>query len=410
MKNRVKALLLALLLLGGALVGCIEDENSVPPPSTGEVSSYEESGPTVPQELEEYRGVWISYLEFESMDFSSESAFRAEIAAMFDECKAIGLNTVIVQVRPFGDALYPSEIFPWSHLVTGTQGVAPNYDPLLVMVEEAHERELRIEAWVNPYRVQLNVNKPQALAQSNPAVQNPTWAIEANGGLYYNPALPEVREFITQGVIEIVRSYDVDGIHFDDYFYPFPLDVPFDEYLLPNGESLAQWRRENVNQLIRQVYAAVKAENPNIEFGISPQGNMGNNYTQQYSDVEMWLASEGYVDYIMPQIYWGFGYTTSNGSEAYQFDTLVQAWSALPRNENVRLYIGLGAYRVGVGDGGSNPQDEWMSGHNIADMIEYMRQADVNGYTLYRYAHVFGQDEYALQEAEGIARLNGETN
>ena len=406
MKRKIVALFSAVALLCGVLTSCTDkDDSSMTPSNSEEVSEISEIS-TI-QGLQEYRAVWISYLEFENMDFGSEEVFRTQVREMFANCKSIGLNTVIVQVRPFGDALYTSSLFPWSHLITGTQGVAPNYDPLQIMVEEAHAMGLQIEAWVNPYRVQLNANKPQTLAQSNPAVQNTEWAIEANGGLYYNPALPEVREYITQGTLEIVQNYDIDGMHFDDYFYPFPLDVPFDEHLLPAGEDLTHWRRENVNMLIRQVYSAIKAENPNVRFGISPQGNMGNNYTQQYSDVELWLSTEGYADYIMPQIYWGFGYTTSTGSEAYRFDTLVQQWAALPRHENMQLYVGLGAYRIGAGDGGSNPQDEWMSGHNLADMVLYMRSLDnVGGYALYRYEHIFMQDEYAPQEVIALAEAN----
>lgn len=407
--KRVVCFLLAAIMVLGMVsmlfTGCAKEEPS-------SETSMPEAASSVPStnEPEEYRAIWISYLEFESVDFSTEETFRDEMGTMFDNCKNLGLNVVIVQVRPFGDALYESAYFPWSHLITGEQGVAPSYDPLQIMIEEAHVRGLKIEAWVNPYRVSLNENKPATFAQNNPAVLHEDWVIPANGGLYYNPALPEVRDYITNGVAEIVQNYDVDGIHFDDYFYPFPLEEPFDEDLLPTGESLSAWRRENVNSLIRQVYAAIKAENPSVTFGISPQGNRENNYTQQYSDVDLWMSEPGYVDYVMPQIYWGFDYETSSGKTTYQYDVLVAEWASLPRSEQVQLYIGIGVYRIGAGDGGANNQAEWMSGNNVAKMVQFARETDgVNGYALYRYYHVFMNEELNLQEREALQAVNAET-
>ncbi|MEG3074392.1 MAG: family 10 glycosylhydrolase, partial [Ruthenibacterium sp.] len=187
------------------------------------------------------------------------------------------------------------------------------------------------------------------------------------------------------------------GIQFDDYFYPTK-DAAFDmdSYLkLANGQELSAWRRENVNTLVRTVYAAIKAAKPTVQFGISPQGNNDQNYNAQYSDVALWLSTPGYVDYIMPQIYWGYGYTQQNGSNRFAFENVTKEWAALPRDASVSLAIGLGAYRIGVGDNGKNDQSEWASGHNLADMLDTLsRMPDIEGFAIYRYEHLFANAEF----------------
>ena len=222
-----------------------------------------------------YRAMWVSYLEWPMFDTSGAQGFAASVGSLLDNCAALGLNTVIVQVRPFGDAVYPSAVYPWSHLVTGVQGQDPGYDPLAIFVEQAHARGLAIEAWVNPYRVRLNDTMPPGeLAADNPALLHEGWALEANGGLYYDPALPEVQDMVVQGVTEIVQNYDVDGIQFDDYFYP-TTDEAFDTESYARyggGQDLAEWRRANVNTLVQKVYAAVKAVKPEAVFRHQPAG------------------------------------------------------------------------------------------------------------------------------------------
>ena len=343
------------------------------------------------------KAMWISYLEFQSVNFSSKTAFVSDMTQMFQNCKSMGLDTVIVQVRPFGDALYKSSVFPSSHLITGTQGAPMAYDPLEEMVKIAHGINLRIEAWVNPYRVRLSSKMPDNIAQNNPA-NNKDLVIEANGGVYYNPALSEVQEIVAKGVAEIVENYDVDGIHLDDYFYP-STEASLDEaQYKASGTSLSQddWRRENVNTLVRKLYGTVKSIDSSVTFGISPQGNNDNNYTMQYSDVKLWLANEGYADYIMPQLYWGFGYLTKSGRTDYQFVNLCEQWESYPRAAGVKLYIGLGAYRIGDGDGGANDQSEWSRGDNLMRMINTINSIDgIDGFALYRYDNLFKNSKYA---------------
>lgn len=363
---------------------------------------------------EEYRAMWISYLEWQSVDFSTEEAFRQEAGEMLDNCVSLGLNTVIAQVRPFADALYRSGLFPWSHLCTGTQGADPGYDPLAILVELAHARGLRLEAWLNPYRVRLNESYPAGeLAADNPALLYPGWVRQAEGGLYFDPSNPEVQRYIVQGVQEILANYAVDGIHFDDYFYP-TTDPAFDaaEYAASGtGLALDGWRRENVNALVRAVYDAVKAQKPSAVFGISPQGNPDNNYNGQYSDVALWMRESGYLDYVLPQLYWGYGYTTGSGSTRYAFENISAEWAGMERAPSVALYLGLGAYRIGDGDGGSHAAavSGWQTGHTLADMIADGRALGADGYVLYRYDFLFRNaswPELAAGENAAIAAAN----
>ena len=340
---------------------------------------------------EEYRAVWISYLEWQSADFSSEDAFRAQMGSWFDQYAAMGLNTVLAQVRPFGDALYPSAIFPWSSVCTGTQGLDPGFNPLAVLVEEAHARGLRLEAWLNPYRLALNDTVPGVFSADNLAAVHPEWVKQAAGGQYLDPSRQDVRDCIAAGVQEILDGYAVDGIHLDDYFYP-TTDEAFDaaEYAAAGTNlSLEDWRRENVNALVRQLYQLVHAGGRTagaVPLGISPQGNNDNNYAQQYSDAALWLSTPGYIDYAMPQVYWGYGYTTGSGSTRFAFENITAEWLALPRAEGVALYFGLGAYRIGDGDGGNydHAQDQWQTGRNLADMVTTLRGAGADGFGLYR--------------------------
>ena len=312
------------------------------------------SGPAAPA-AGEWRAAWISYIELQGMDYTSADAFRAGAEAMMDNCAALGLNTVIVQVRPFGDAIYPSALFPWSHICTGTQGVSPGFDPLDLLLTAAHGRGLSFEGWINPYRLRASAASPGALAADNLANTHPEWVAAVGDGLYLNPALPEAAAYVVEGVAELVRNYPVDGVHFDDYFYP-TTDPAIDAapFAASGAADLAGWRRQNVTALVKAAHDAVKAADPTLRFGVSPQGNPDNDMEQQYSDVYGWLAADGgeaVVDYLCPQIYWGQGYTLSNGSRRFAFENIVPEWLAMPRG-SAALYVGLGAYRIGDGDAG----------------------------------------------------------
>lgn len=252
-----------------------------------------------------YRAVWVSYLEWEQVDFSSAEAFTQAIGTMLDNVQSIGATVVLAQVRPFGDALYPSDYFPFSHLCTGTQGQDPGFDPLALLVDAAHARDLQLEAWVNPYRIQAG--QTPALCGASPARLHPDWVRYTDTGAYLDPANADVRQYIADGVGELCARYAVDGIHFDDYFYP-TTDPAFDaaDYAA-SGSTRTQddWRRENVNALMELCHAA--ARRYGVRFGAAPAGDPEQNYTLQYSDAARWLR-QGTVDYLMPQLYWGQEY------------------------------------------------------------------------------------------------------
>ncbi len=340
----------------------------------------------------EVRGVWISYLDLlEIAQNRSGSQFTASVSSMFDRIRDYGLNTVYVQVRPFGDALYRSSIFPWSYVLTGTEGADPGYDPLGIMVDEAHARGLRIEAWVNPYRVRTQSSN-RTLSAANPAVQavnsGDDLAVYYQGGIFYNPASQAARDLITRGVEEILQNYRVDGVHFDDYFYP-TTGTAFDSavyasYVNGGGNlSLGDWRRENVNKLLRQVSSAVSSYG--VPFGVSPQANLSINYDAQYADISRWI-SEGLVDYICPQIYYGFSHSTQS------FSSYADQWSRLVSGSGIDLYIGLAAYKCGTADNyAGEGKNEWIQNSDILSrMVSYCRGLNgYDGFLLYRYASFF---------------------
>lgn len=351
-----------------------------------------------PGDTKEIRAVWISYLEMAHLlQGKSESQFSANIDKAFENVKGYGLNTVFVQVRPFGDALYDSEYFPWSHTATGTEGKDPGFDPLTIMVAAAKQKGLRIEAWINPYRVR-NAGNTKALSDDNQAKK---WldaasgqVIEYGGNISYNPASSDARNLIVNGVVEIVRKYDVDGVHIDDYFYP-TTDAAFDKayynsYKKDGGSmSLADWRRSNVEKLVSRIYKAVKAENKNVLFGISPQSSVRNNYDQQYLDVEKIAGTAGYCDYICPQIYFGY----DNGTQPYK-KTLDQ-WSDMVQGSPVKLYVGLAAYKVGVEDTwAGDGKNEWAQNTDLLKQMtaDARNASNYGGVVLYRYDSVFRPD------------------
>ena len=362
-------------------------------PRRGETAPAATPAPTAtaePTAAAPYRAVWVSYLEWQQVDFSTPETFSGDIAVRLDNIRDLGATVVLAQVRPFGDALYPSSYYPFSHLCTGQQGRDPGYDPLALLVQAAHDRGLALEAWVNPYRIQAGLTP--ALCDASPAKLHPDWVKYTDTGAYLDPANTAVRQYIADAVGELCANYDVDGIHFDDYFYP-TTDPAFDaaDYAA-SGTALTQddWRRENVNALVELCHAT--ARRYGVRFGVAPVGDPEQNYALQYSDAARWLR-QGTVDYLMPQLYWGQEYV-KDGDTSHSLARLAGAWSALPRAAGVRLYAGLGAYRIGAGDG-SDAGSEWVSGHALADQLNLLDRLGVQGAGLYRYASLFDASDYA---------------
>ena len=362
-------------------------------PRRGETVPAATPAPTAtaePTAAAPYRAVWVSYLEWQQVDFSTPETFSGDIAVILDNIRNLGATVVLAQVRPFGDALYSSSYYPFSHLCTGQQGRDPGYDPLALLVQAAHDRGLALEAWVNPYRIQAGLTP--ALCGASPAKLHPDWVKYTDTGAYLDPANTAVRQYIADAVGELCANYDVDGIHFDDYFYP-TTDPAFDaaDYAA-SGTALTQddWRRENVNALVELCHAT--ARRYGVRFGVAPVGDPEQNYALQYSDAARWLR-QGTVDYLMPQLYWGQEYV-KDGDTSHSLARLAGAWAALPRAAGVRLYAGLGAYRIGAGDG-SDAGSEWVSGRALADQLNLLDRLGVQGAGLYRYASLFDASDYA---------------
>ncbi|MBO5214259.1 MAG: family 10 glycosylhydrolase [Clostridia bacterium] len=362
-----------------------------PPPETPDPET-----PDTPVEDPDYvKGVWYSYVDFPGLDNLSADQWKKEIDTLMDNTVQMGLNTVYFHVRPSGDALYPSELYPSSTYVVEDQGDPLPMDLLDYAIKSAHERGLSLHAWINPYRVTTSTTSTKNLASTNPAVKNPSWVLSDGKRLYLNPGIPEVRQYIIDGVMEIVNKYDVDGIHFDDYFYPYDLgdwddSATYAKY--GNGQALDDWRRANNDALIQGVYEAIKAKNKDMLFGVSPAGvwakkssalpegtdNIGNpmqTYNQGYADTRKWVVN-GWLDYICPQIYWQIDH------KAAPFKPLVDWWNDLVAKTDVKLYIGIAAYKCG----GDDAVSAYTSGKEIPAQLDYLEtKSDVSGAVFFSY-------------------------
>lgn len=374
------------------------------------------SGPAKPKEL---RGVWISYLEWNEIPVEQQ-AFQATINEMFDNAKSMGMNAVFVHVRSHSDAMYPSAYFPWSKFASGQQGTSPGYDPIAYAVEAAHQRGLEFHAWINPYRVtgylvgfdELAADNPAKRWQTDQDIANDRWVLQHEGAYYYNPAIPQVRQLIVDGVKEIVQNYAVDGIHFDDYFYPSVnnsqshlwFDKPeYDQ----SGSTLtiSQWRRDQVNQLVAGVYQAVKEIKPEVLFGVSPAGYVNNlrSDSMLFVDIDTWMTQPGYIDYIMPQLYWGFDAKLKNSSPApYAYGANLETWVNLAGQGDVTLYLGLAMSRAGTNVADNNGQSEWLQHQDIIKrQVEAARATGkVNGFCFFSYRSFY--TESARQERDNL--------
>lgn len=323
----------------------------------------------------EFRGVWVATVA--NIDWPAKPALSIEgqkqaFIAILDQLQKMHMNAVVVQIKPTADAFYPSRYWPWSQYLTGTQGRDPGYDPLAFMLTEAHKRHIEFHAWLNPYRVSMQDHLDQ-LAANNPARLHPDWVVSYGGKLYFDPGIPAVRSYLVDSISEVVRNYNIDAIHLDDYFYPYPVakqDFPdnatYQKYGASQFVQKADWRRNNVNQLIQDVSHTIKQIKPHVQFGVSPFGVWRNkavdptgsdthagptDYDVLYADTRTWIR-RGWLDYIAPQIYWNIGFAPA------AYEKLVPWWAKEVTGTNVRLYIGQAVYRIGVDPGPwSNPEE-----------------------------------------------------
>ena len=337
------------------------------------------------------RADWIATVE--NIDWPSRRGLtageqRRELIGWLDEAAARGLNAVVLQVRPTADTFWPSALEPWSKYLTGTPGQSPGYDPLAFAVRAAHARDLELHAWFNPYRVSQNTDRSQ-LAPGSPAAEHPDWVVEYGGKLYYDPGLPQVRQLTTDVIMEAVRRYDIDGVHFDDYFYPYPVGTtpfPDDATFAAHGagfpdtpEGRADWRRHNTDLLVEGLDQRIHRAKPWVLFGVSPFAVWRNQatdpegsattagaetYDDLYADTRKWVREE-WLDYVAPQVYWNIGFAPAN------YAVLVPWWSEQVTGTDVQLYIGQATYKVGV----TPAQDPaWLRRREMTDHLWFNRE------------------------------------
>lgn len=332
----------------------------------------------------EFRAVWIATVE--NIDWPSKKGLsvaqqKSEFIQLLELHKRNGMNAIIMQIRPASDAFYPSQYEPWSEYLTGKQGLPPTpyYDPLQFMIEETHKRGMEFHAWLNPYRAVFNVKKSSVSPTHITRIQ-PSWFVTYGDKKYFNPGIPEAQQFVTRIVKDLIIRYDLDGIHMDDYFYPyriagkeFPDEASYKKF--GNGMTKDEWRRSNCDSIIKAIHETVVAHNPTVRFGVSPFGvwrnqkddpegsntNAGQtNYDDLYADILLWLK-KGWIDYVAPQLYWEFGH------KLVDYQTLLDWWAA--HGYGKHIYIGHGIYRAGS-------SEAWKNTDEIPAQISALREKE----------------------------------
>lgn len=338
--------------------------------------------------FEEDRYVFISYIDYSYLKGKDENILKEEINKMVLNIKENNFNGIILQVRAFSDAIYYSKIFSPSLYIVNNENDKLKLDMLDYFIKLSHENNIKLIAWINPYRIRSN-NDISSISGNN--IVNKylnTSSVEIKNGIYFNPAKDEVLDLIIKGVLEIVKNYDVDGILYDDYFYPSKT-CDLNDYKLYkiNGglKSLEDFRRDNINKLIRKTYEKIKEVNSDVLFGISPSGNMNNNYNAEYLDIN-YLIENKIVDFIMPQIYYGFD--NSN----LPFVNTVNSWSNLVKDTNIKFYVALALYKAGLEDKYAKVGiNEWINNNDIISkqIIVSRNTYNYEGFSIFRYDYLF---------------------
>ncbi len=377
------------------------DVSSVTEVSEGisEISLPEEE----PEMREYVKAVWLSQYDLFSVYTTGGDQRPLEdyvplINRVLSNVSKDGYNTVIIQMRPFGDALYPSELYPPSRYASGSYSKGLEYDPFAVIIDQAKSLGLSVHAWINPMRL-MKASEIKLIDDAYPVKQwyndgakKGDMIVEVNERWYLNPAYPEVRKLIADGAKEICERYEVDGVHMDDYFYP-TTETSFDaasyKVYKENGgtQSLAKFRYENVNAMVREIYSAVKSVDTDILFGISPMGNLEQGYSTLYTDVYTWCKEDGYIDYICPQIYFGLEHQT------HDFKSVFNTWKSILKNDNVTLWAGmtLGKAQSGVDNYAGSGKNEWAEHKDVLKRcLEFLKTQDVcTGAVMFCYQYMY---------------------
>lgn len=345
------------------------------------------------------KGMWFSYLEYDRiMKGQSKDEFTRLTEEAFDNMVSIGINTVYIHLRPFGDAYYNSSLFPKGDRLTG------GYDPLEIMVKAAHDRGLSVHGWINPMRLMTDsgmksLRSTYLIKQWYDSGKN---MYEYDGRWYLDPSSEEVRKLICDGVSEILSGYDVDGIQIDDYFYP-TADLGWDMKSYENsGKILSHedFRRNAVTQMVKDMYSTVHKENSSAVFGISPSGNAEANYKTLYADVELWCKSSDCCDYICPQIYYGIEH------QSYPFERTLEQWQNMC-SDTVNVVAGIAAYKAGQSDNyAGSGMNEWVNSSNVVSREMTIAKEHNCGIALFRYDSLFETKGAAEKELEAIKKLS----
>lgn len=389
MKRFIVGILIILLFVCGCTAEPIKEEVASGGRNTGVLSS----------------GIWLSYSEISTM-LTSQKGFEKEVEEAVENCKALKIENIYIHVRPFCDSIFPSELFPLR-----SEAEAIGYDVFDYMLSAFHSSGIKVHAWINPYRVYTASSDINLLNTKSPAY---SWLNDENeendknvllcNGIYLNPAEAQVRQLVIDGIREIIEKYSVDGIHFDDYFYPSTnAELDAESYKIYAEKaskplSLEDWRRTNVNTLISGCATAIRNSGKDIVFSISPTASIEKNYNELYADVEYWIKN-GMVDAIIPQIYFGFEYP----QKEFGFEELFKEWSELvgPQSE-IELIIGLATYKIGTD---TQPDSiEWQrDGDIIARQVKLCREDSiVSGYVLFSYSSAFGSGELNRKQREAL--------
>ena len=354
---------------------------------------------------EETRAIFVSYIELNKYIKGNDYEIsKKNIRKIIKNIKRLKCNTIILQVRSASDAIYKSNIYPMSLNIVNTE-YDDYYDVLDYFIKESHKSNVKVIAWINPYRIRTTCDKT-TITEKNPAYKYlDSDIVYINNGIYYNPSKQETEDLIVKGVEEVL-NYDVDGILFDDYFYPDNnIDKKDYEEYIKNNEFIEEknYRLNILNKMIKRVYKTCK--NKNIKFGISPDGNIDNNYNKNYADVKSWLKSNEYIDFIMPQIYYGFYNSTRD------YIKVTKEWENLIENKDIELYIALAFYKVGMEDKyAKSGFNEWIDNDNIImrEILLSRNLKNYKGFSLFRYENIFNEEIYtktSIKEIENLKKI-----
>lgn len=353
----------------------------------------------------EFRAAWIatvSNIDWPTKQGLSEPEQKQQMIDLLDEFKSYNLNTIVFQIRPTADAFYKSTLEPFSHWINGKQGEATSYDPLQFAIDECNKRGMNVHVWLNPYRVEMDTTKGQFIASNHLMKSHPEYFVTYGKTRYFNPGLDETRAFVCNVVAEIVKNYDIEGIHMDDYFYPykikgeeFPDQQAFEKY--PRGfTDKEDWRRNNVNLIIQEIRKTIASIKPQVEFGISPFGVWRNkskdpngsdtkagvsNYDDLYADILKW-QKENWIDYVVPQLYWHVGFPAAD------FKTLAYWWADNAHGASV--YIGQAPYRISK----ESTTEEWRNEDQIIMQVDMIRSIpNLHGSVYFSGKSLFTEDK-----------------